>query len=200
MVLNHVWGLFADPKREWQRIREERCSVGRCYTGHALLLAAIPVAAAFVGATYVGWEGPGGEVTRLTAESAVPMALLFYLAMLVGVFALGQMIHWMAGTYGGTSTPADGVVLATHAATPLFMVGALALYPLVWVQMLVGYAAVAYSIYLLYIGVSIAMRVPRERSLLFATAVVTVGLVFVVALLGATVILWDLGVGPVYMR
>lgn len=198
MILNHVWGLLTDPKREWRQIRDERCSVARCYTGHVLLLAAIPAVSAYVGATYVGWETPGGEAMRLTADSALPMALLFYLAMLLGVFALGQLIHWMAGTYGAAPDPADGVVLAAHAATPLFMAGAIALYPVVWVQMLAGYAAVGYSIYLLYTGVPIAMRIPKERGLLFATAVVTVGLVFVVALLGLTVILWDLGIGPIY--
>jgi hypothetical protein len=196
MVLNHVWGLLTAPRREWEAIREERCTVARCYTGHVLLLAAIPAVSAYVGATQVGWQTAAGQTMRLTSQSALPMALLFYLAMLTGVYTIGRMIHWMAGTYGARPRPADGVILAAHAATPLFMAGILALYPVVWLQMLLGYLAVGYAIYLLYTGVPIAMGIPRERGLLFATAIVTVGLVFVVALLAATVILWDIAVGP----
>ena len=200
MVLNHVWGLLTHPKEEWQAIREERCTVARCYAGHVMLLAAIPAVSAYLGATRVGWAVGGGETMRLTPESALPMALLFYVAMLAGVYAMGRLIHWMAGTYGASPSPAAGVVLAAHAATPLFMVGILALYPVVWIQMLFGYAGVAYAIYLLYTGVPITMGIPRERGLLFSTAVVTVGLVFVVGLLAATIVLWDIGVGPDFTR
>ena len=174
--------------------------MARCYVGHVMLLAAVPAVSAYVGATHVGWQGGGGAVMRLTPESAFPMALLFYLAMLAGVYAMGRLIYWMAGTYGASPSPADGVVLAAHAATPLFMVGILALYPVLWLQMILGYAGVAYAIYLLYTGVPITMGIPKERGLLFSTAVVTVGLVFVVALLAATVVLWDAGVGPDFTR
>lgn len=200
MVLNHVWGLFAHPKREWEAIRDEHCTVAGCYLGHVLLLAAIPAVSAYVGATVVGWSVAGEEVMRLSPSSALPMALLFYVAMLAGVYVMGRMIHWMAHTYGANPTTADGVVLAAHAATPLFMAGIFALYPVLWMNMVLGYAAVAYAVYLLYTGVPIAMGIPRERGLLFATAVLTVGLVCVVALLAATVIVWDVGVGPEFVR
>jgi len=42
MVLNHVWGLFFQPKKEWKSIKEERCTVGKCFCSHVLILAAIP--------------------------------------------------------------------------------------------------------------------------------------------------------------
>ena len=200
MILNHVWGMLTHPRSEWQTIRDEGCSVARCYAGHVLLLAAIPALSAYIGATRVGWRVGAGDPLRLTPESALPIALLFYLAMLAGVYAMGRLIHWMAATYGASPTPAEGVVLAAHAATPLFMVGIVALYPVVWLQMIFGYVAVGYAIYLLYTGVPIAMHIPRERGLLFSTAVVTVGLVFVVGLLAATVVLWDTGVGPEFTR
>jgi hypothetical protein len=42
------------------------------------------------------------------------------------------------------------------------------------------------------------MGIPAERGFLFSTAVLAVGLVTLVAVLAATVILWDIGVGPVF--
>jgi hypothetical protein len=40
------------------------------------------------------------------------------------------------------------------------------------------------------------MQVPRERAFLYAAALFAVALVAFVALLGATVIIWDLGTTP----
>ena len=43
---------------------------------------------------------------------------------------------------------------------------------------------------------SIMMDIPSEKGFLFASAVLAVGLVMLVGLLGASVILWSAGVGP----
>ena len=40
------------------------------------------------------------------------------------------------------------------------------------------------------------MRVPRERGYLFASAALAVALVMFIALMGATVVLWELGAMP----
>jgi len=42
------------------------------------------------------------------------------------------------------------------------------------------------------------MKVPPERGFLYASAVFAVALVSFVALLGATVVLWDFGPAPEY--
>ena len=64
--------------------------------------------------------------------------------------------------------------------------------------MILGTLAGAYTLYLLYIGIPIVYDMPKERGFLFASATVAVGLVLMVALLGATVILWELGAMPVF--
>jgi glyoxylase-like metal-dependent hydrolase (beta-lactamase superfamily II) len=60
----------------------------------------------------------------------------------------------------------------------------------------VGLPALAYTVYLLYSGVPVMMGVTKERGFLFASAVLAVGLVMLVAVLAATAILWGMGVGP----
>ena len=64
--------------------------------------------------------------------------------------------------------------------------------------MLAGTAAAAYPLYLLYIGIPIVYDIPKERGFMFASATVAVGLVLMVALLGATVSLWEMGAMPVF--
>lgn len=199
MLLNHVWGLFAHPEDEWKTIRKERCTVTRCYCSHVLILAAIPALAGYFGTTQVGWDVPGGrEVHKLTQQSALQIAILFYFAMLVAVVTVGALIHWMGKTYGSKQPLSQCIVLASYTATPLFLIGVMLLYPLLWLNMLIGLPALAYTVYLLYTGVPVMMGISRERGFLFASAVLAVGLVMLVGLLVTTVILWDLGVGPMF--
>jgi hypothetical protein len=65
--------------------------------------------------------------------------------------------------------------------------------------MLVGLIAVAYAVYLLYEGLPILMKIPEDRGFMFASAVLTVGLVMFVGLLAITVVVWSVGIGPVYV-
>lgn len=198
MILSHVWGLFAHPEAEWKTIRKENCTIGKCYCSHVLLLAAIPPLAGYFGTTQVGWQIVTTEVHRLTHQSALWIAILSYLTILVAVFTIGKMIHWMGQTYGSKQTLPQCIALAAYTATPLFLIGVMLLYPVLWLNMLIGLVALSYTVYLLYVGVPIVMGITKERGFLFSSAVLAVGLVALVAVLAATVILWDIGIGPAF--
>lgn len=198
MFLNHVWGLFTHPQQEWQEISRSNCSIGKCYCSHVLLLAAIPAIFGFVGTTQIGWQIASHEVVKLTTQSALPIAVIFYITMLIGVFTMGKMIHWMAQTYGTHKTLSQCIALAAYTATPLFLIGIMLIYPILWLNMILGIPALGYSIYLLYVGVPIVMDIPVERGFLLSSAIMAVGLVMLVAVLAATVILWAFGIGPQY--
>lgn len=198
MLLSHVWGLLSNPEREWKAIRKERCTIGRCYCSHVLILAAIPAISGFIGTAYIGWQIGAREPIRLTPASALQIALIYYLTMLVAVATLGKLIQWMGETYGARQPLSQSVALAAYTATPLFLIGIMQLYPVLWLNMLVGLPALAYSVYLLYSGVPIMMGISKERGFLFASAVLAVGLVMLVGVLAASAILWGIGVGPVF--
>lgn len=200
MVLNHVWGLFSHPQEEWESIRDEPCTVTMCYLRHVLILAAIPAVSAYIGAVQVGWSVGTQEVIRLTSASALPIAAAFYLAMLAAVYVVGRLVHWMAQTFGAETTLNQSIVLVTYTGTPLFLVGVVALYPMPWLNMLFGIVALLYTVYLLYTGVPVVMKITKEQGFLFSSAVLTVGMVTLVGMLAVTVILWGLGLGPTYIH
>ena len=200
MVLKHIWGLFVNPKREWVSIRDDACTVGKCYAAHVMLLAAIPAISGFIGTTQFGWQIGAGDPVKLTLESAGLISILYYLAMLVGVYAIGWMIHWMGSTYDADVPLSKCVVLAAYTATPLFLIGIMELYPVLWVNMVVGIVALAYTVYLLYSGVPIMMGISEDRGFLFSSAVLAVGLVAFVALLAVTAILWGMGMEPQFTQ
>lgn len=196
MVLQHVWGLFAHPKKEWEAIRDDQCTIGKCYAVHVLILAAIPAVSGFIGTTQIGWHIGSGDPTKLTTSSATLLAIAYYAAMLVGVFLMGWMIKWMSETYGSAQPLSRCIKLAAYTVTPLFLIGVMYLYPILWLIMLIGMAALAYTVYLLYSGVPIMMEISPERGFLFASSLLAVGMVALVAMLAATAFIWGCGLGP----
>lgn len=200
MLISHIIGLFTHPTQEWKRIRNEKCSIALCYLRQVVILAAIPPISGFIGTTQVGWTiGNSGPIT-LTVSSALTIALAYYFAMLIGVFAMGYSVHWMGKTYGAEQSMERAITFAAYTATPLFLVGIMQLYPILWLNMLIGILALTHTVYLLYSGLPIMMETSEERGFLYATAVLGVGLVTLVAMLAATAFLWGIGLQPEFLR
>lgn len=200
MSLGHALGIMTHPDLEWESIRRENETVSKLYLSHIIILAMIPAVAGYYGVTQVGWSIAGGDFVRLTQDSALQLCTLLYFALLAGVYALGKFIDLFAKTFGVDEKTPRGAILAAYTSTPLFLVGFVALYPNLWINVVAGMLAAAYAIYLLYEGLPILMKISPDRGFIFASSVLTVGLVMLVALFAMTVIIWSVGVGPVYVR
>lgn len=200
MFLRHLIGLLIDPKKEWRSIRGRGYSIGRCLAGHTLLLALIPATAGYIGTTQIGWQIGAGDPVMLTVASATRISILYYLAMIAAVFSVGWMIRWMSQTYGANPSLAECFVLASYTATPLFLIGAMQLYPLLWLNLVIGLPALALTIHIFFAGVPVMMDIPEERAFVFASAVMAFGLVTLVAMLAVTVLLWGAGFAPAFTR
>lgn len=197
-MIHHVWGLFAHPDQEWQEIRGEETSISRMYLTHILILALIPAVCAYIGTTQVGWSIAGRPAVMLTESSALHLSILSYLAMLVGVAVMGAFIHWMARTYDASPSLSQCIVFAGYTASPLFIGGLAALYPNLWLALIIGTAAVCYTVYLLYVGLPTFMNIPSDEGFLFSSSVLAVGLVVLVSIMTLSVIMWANGLGPIY--
>ncbi len=191
------WRLLFTGRKGWQPIAQDPQSVIGVLLKHTIPFSVIPAACWYYGVTELGWQ-VATETIRLTPESALPMCILFFLACVGGVLFLGFMVHWMSTTYGELASLAQGTTLISYTATPFFAAGLLGLYPLLWLDIIAGLAIACYCIYLLYTGVGPVMKVREERGFLYASAVFAVALVSFVALLCATIILWDFGTAPEY--
>jgi len=198
MSLLHSIGILTHPDREWESIRSDQESTTKLYFGHVLVLALVPALSAYFGTTQVGWQIGEGEVVKLTQNSAAQLCILFYAAMLCGIFLIGKFIDFFSITYGADESEHNGVVLASYTATPLFLVGIIAVYPVLWVNMIAGVLAICWSVYLLFEGLPILMKIPEERGFMFACSILTVGLVMLVGLLAISVVVWSVGIGPIY--
>jgi hypothetical protein len=201
MLLSHAFGLFTHPDQEWDDIRREHARPTRVYVTYVVLLAAIAPICAYVSTAYFGWTVGNDRLIKLTEISAAQLSILTYAAMLVGVFALGYAINWMARTYGAHEEPdaANGIALAAYSCTPLFLAGFALLYPEPWFNAIVFTAAAAYGAWLMYDGLPIVMGIEKERAVMYGGALLTVALVILVSTRVGSVLLWNFGAGPVFV-
>ena len=195
-MIQHIPGLLFNPSGEWQKLETDASRAGNLL--YPVLMALIPAAAWYHGTSSVGWQVGDGELIRLTSGSATHLIALFYLAMVSSVVLIGYFIHWMAENYGARSSLMHGITVASFTATPLFLAGAIGVLPELSIALPLGIVALGWSLWLLYTGIPIVMHVPRERGFLFASAVVAVCLVILIAIMCASVILWDMGFAPEY--
>jgi len=198
MIIQHIIGLFTDPTREWEKIREQYESGSGSPVGHVLILALVPALSGYFGTTQVGWRIGVGEPIRITGDSAMSIAIIYYIALLVGIFSIGWVIHLLGKAYEVNKPLPLCIALAAYTATPLFIIGLMQVYPVLWLNMLMGLPALAYTVYLLYSGLPIMMQIPTERGFLYSSAVMAVGLVALVAMLAMTAVLWGMGLQPVF--
>lgn len=201
-MFQHTLGIFLNPDREWQRIRNEQQSFFKVFITHVPLLALIPTVCAYFGVTMQGWSVGAGSVVKLTPDSALILCGFAYLAALASIYILGTYINWMSHSFGVTDAAPkrnyEGMALAVYTSTPVMLAGVVLLWPELWLVAGVFILAACYSTYLIYEGIPILMNIPKERGFIYASSVITVALVLAVVVMVTTVIIWSAGMGPVY--
>lgn len=198
-MIQHTIGLLLKPSAQWRSIAQMPEKSRNVLVLYPLILAVLPAIAWYYGTSQVGWTtGSRGNVVRLTTESAFQISILFYLVMVGSVAIIGYFIHWMSNTYGAESTVAKGIVIAGLTATPLFVTGLVGFYPTLWLDLLIGVVAIAWAVYLMYLGIPIMMKIPEERGFLFSSAVLAISLVVLVSIMVISILAWDYGAAPAF--
>lgn len=202
-ILNHTLGIFLHPDSEWKAIRDEKTSFQQVFLSHVPFLALIPCIAAFFGVSQVGWTVGDGDPIRLSMISAISLCAVAYVALLAGVYIFGEFINWMSKTYGVRDSEDrrhyEGTALAVYVTTPMFLAGVFNAYPEPWLVMSTLVLAATYSVYLIYEGTPILMNIDKDRAFMYSSSIVTIGLVLCVTAMISTVIIWGMGMGPVYV-
>jgi hypothetical protein len=199
-MLGHIVGLFSNPANEWEKIRKKLENDTCQYTMLVFLLALLPPVCGFIGTTQFGWQIGTAVPVKLTVSSALTIAVGYYFAIVLGIFIMGYVIKWMGQTYVKSVRLSEAVALAAFVSVPLLLVGVFELFPILWVNFLVGLMALGYSVYLLYTGLPIVMDIPKEKGFLYATAILGFGMVALVAMLVITALLWGVGLEPSFTQ
>ncbi len=198
MMMKNVFNLLYAPESEWKDIASQNNTVVKTLLLFVVPMALIPTISAFIGASYVGWGLVGEKIVKLTSESAMLLSIAAFFAITGAVVVMGLLIKWMAETYGGKPSLDRCVALSAYSATPLFLVGFAALYPVLWVDTLLTLFAIAFAVKLLFIGVPIMMDTDQDKGYLFASSILTVAMVMVIGMFAITILFWGFGLAPAF--
>ncbi len=199
MIFRRMLGLLIHTE-EWKHIKNEKRSLFNIYINCLIPLAAIPVVSAFIGSSQIGWKvSKYTPEQMLTPESSLVMSMVAFGVILIGAFIMGCFIYWMERNYGSNANLKQCTIFAIYTASPFLISGAATIYPQMYFMIPIMLIGIAWTTCLLYTGLPIFMGISWEQGFVFASAIVCVGLVGLVALFAVSVILWNLGFGPVYV-
>lgn len=193
-VLN-LGQILLDPKRVFEQLSSAEPDPTQVFFGLTIWLMLLPPICTFVGTTNSGWL-LGVEPLVLPTDVVFAISL-GYLAMLaIGFFSTAMLASWMAKTYDAKSSFGASFALISIVGAPLAVGSIVHLYPHAFINVLVLVPVLIWTIYLLYRGLPIVLRTGPGRGMLMASALVGYLLVAWVSLIGITVVLWGLGIGP----
>lgn len=199
-MLGHITGLFFNPEKTWQNIKSD-LDQGKCKTMVLVFfMALIPPVSGYIGTTMVGWQLGAGDPIKLTNQSAGYISVMYFLAIIVGINAVAMAIRWMSQTYEAEVSYQHALALSAFTAVPLLLVGIFEIYPVLWINFLVGLLALAVSVRLLFTGVPIILGVNKDRGFLYSSSILAFGLIALVAMLVVTALLWGFGLEPTLTR
>lgn len=169
-LVERAKGLLMTPATEWAKIAAETKSPKEVLLGYALPLAAISPVCTILGSFL--------SPISLGLPFTISLALASFVLGLAGLFLLAFVANFLAPNFGGKNDYASAFKLVAYAYTPTWLAGVLGLVTgfapilaiLIWVAM-------AYGLYLFYLGTTPVMSVPQDKSVVYVVIYVVCAIV-----------------------
>lgn len=174
-LTERVKNILVQPAQEWKVLEKEPSSASELYTAYIMPLAAIGPVASIVGLSIVGIGG-----YRVSLLSSVGQAVVNYVLALAGVYVLALVIDALAPSFQGTKSQIQALKVAAYSSTAAWLAGIFSVIPALMFLQILG----IYSLYLLYLGLPVLMKVPQDKALVY-TVVVVVAAIVIFAIIGA---------------
>ncbi len=188
--------ILFQPTAVFAELADTRPEAHSVFLRFLIWLAVLPPLFAFIGAANFGWRLGAAEPLFVPTSELTLISIAYFFALLVGFVSTAVIAQWMAATYGARHPLGIHFAMVTILAAPL-VVGSLShLFPHVFINIVVLIPTLMWSMYLLYKGLPIVLRISPERGMLMASSLIGYLLVAAVSLLGLTVALWQRGIGP----
>jgi len=172
-LVDRVKRILLSPKTEWEVIDAEQITPADLYTRYIMPLAAIGPIAHLIGSTVFGMPIPLVGTFRVPIGSAITQAIVSYVLVLAGIYVLALIIDALAPTFNGQRSQIQALKLAAYSMTASWVAGIFALIPVLWPLTLLG----LYSLYLLYLGLPILMKTPRDKAVGYIAVVIIIAIV-----------------------
>jgi len=185
-IVERAKNIIFKPADEWNVIAAEPATIGRLFTGYAAPLALIPLVSTILftgllGISALDMMGLGsGMPTGLMAIAS--SAVVDFIVSLVTLFVMVMIVKRVSPSFNGTSDNVQAMKLMTYASTPSWVVALVSWIP--FLGALLSFAAIAYVVYLIYLGLNPVLGVPKEKIAGFTVVIVLIYVVLTLVISG----------------
>lgn len=185
-IVERAKGVILRPKAEWPIIDAEPSSVASLYTQYLIPLALIGAVARLIGMSVIGISVPFIGRIRVPITSGLTSAVFGLAMLLIGVYVWAIIINALAPTFNGRRDMTSALKLAIYAGTPVLAAGILSILPSLFIVQVI---AAIYSLYVLYLGFPVLMKVANDRAVGYTAATIVSGIVLGVVIGGVSAVL-----------
>jgi hypothetical protein len=177
-MVGRVKGMLFEPRSTWKEIDGEFTKPGEVWGRYIIPLAALGALARTIGMILFGKQVAFTSLTnQVPLTSAIVSGIVVLVVALLSVFVLSKVISLLAPGFGGQKNDVQGLKAAAYSSTAAWIGSIFAILPaLNLVTILIS----LYSIVLLYLGLPILMKVPKDRAMGYTAVVIIVAIVLFV--------------------
>ena len=163
---------------------------------YSLWLLLLPPIFSWIGSSVFGWRLGAVEPLVMSNQALTAISVGYFIALVFGFISTVIICRWMASTYGAKDSLGLHFALITIVAAPLCVASIAHMFPSVFINVLILIPAMIWSMYLLYTGIPVVLAISPGKGMLMASSLVGWLLVAAVSLLGLSMGLWTMGIGP----
>ena len=178
-IVSRATNIVTKPAEEWPVIAAETTTVGALYTSYILPLAAIGAIAKFVGLMIFGLTIPFMGTRSIGLGSALIQSIMQLVVGLIIVYVAALIVDALAPTFEGEKNFMQALKVIAFSQTPAWLAGVLNVVPLLAILIIV---AAIYGIYVLYLGLPVLMKCPKEKAVGYTALVIIIAIVISIIL------------------
>jgi len=165
-LIQRIKNIILTPKTEWPLIEAEPTTISQLYKAYVIPLIGFAALMSFIHMSVIGFG-----FFRVPVLAGLAYALVTFVFGLLALYVYGWIIDMLAPTFKGQRDRRQAVKTAAYAFTPAAIGSVFALLGLglgAILQLIAG----IWAIYLLYLGLPVLMRSPREKAAGYTAAVI----------------------------
>ncbi|HXE83298.1 MAG TPA: Yip1 family protein [Gemmatimonadales bacterium] len=183
-MVGRVKDIMLEPRATWKEIDGEFTKPGELWGRYIVPLAALGAVARTVGMILFGKPVAFTSlVNKVSLTDAIVAGVVSLVVALLSVFVLSKIISLLAPGFGGQRNDVQGLKAAAYSSTAAWIASVFAILPRL--NIVINLISL-YSIVLLYLGLPIVMKAPKDRAMGYTAVVIIIAVVMFV--IGAAVI------------
>jgi hypothetical protein len=177
-LVGRAKGILFEPRTTWKEIDAEFTKPGEVWGRYIIPLAGLGAIARTIGMILFGKQVAFTSLTnQVPLTSAIVSGIVVLVVALLSVFVLSKIISLLAPGFGGQKNDVQGLKAAAYSSTAAWIGSIFAILPAL---NLVSILVSLYSVVLLYLGLPILMKVPKDRAMGYTAVVIIVAIVLFV--------------------